>query len=54
LDSSLIETEQSHSQSFSTSQGEMEEDKEHPTTSTLPSSSKNYKAQLASVTNKNQ
>ncbi|XP_073900525.1 CD44 antigen isoform X4 [Castor canadensis] len=33
-------TQQSHSQSFSTSQGEMEEDKEHPTTSTLPSSNR--------------
>ncbi|XP_073900554.1 CD44 antigen isoform X10 [Castor canadensis] len=37
---STTATKQSHSQSFSTSQGEMEEDKEHPTTSTLPSSNR--------------
>uniref|UniRef100_H0XEX7 CD44 antigen n=1 Tax=Otolemur garnettii TaxID=30611 RepID=H0XEX7_OTOGA len=34
-------TQQSHSQSFSTSHGGLEEDKEHPTTSTLTSSNRN-------------
>lgn len=45
--SSLIETAQSHSQNFSTLPGELEEDEDHPTTSVLPSSSKDHKVQLA-------
>lgn len=40
LDSSLIETEQSHTQSFSTSHGGLEEDKDQPMMSTPTSSSK--------------
>lgn len=45
--SSLIETAQSHSQNFSTLPGELEEGEDHPTTSVLPSSSKDHKVQLA-------
>jgi hypothetical protein len=43
----LVETAQSHSQNFSTLHGEPEEDENHPTTSILPSSSKDHKVQLA-------
>lgn len=49
LDSSLVETEQSHTQSFSTSHGGLEEDKEQPMTSTPTSGSKDCKAQVASA-----
>lgn len=49
LDSSLIETEQSHTQSFSTSHGGLEEDKDQSMMSTPTSSSKDGKAQVASV-----
>lgn len=52
LASSLIETEHSHSQSFSTSHGELEEDKEQTTISPVTSSSKDYNAQLASAIDK--
>ncbi|KAG8510803.1 CD44 antigen, partial [Galemys pyrenaicus] len=41
LTSSLIETEQSHMQSFSTSQGNFEEDNDHPVTSTSAPSNSN-------------
>lgn len=52
LDSSLIETEQSATQSFSTSRGGLEEDKDHPMTATPTSSSKDWKAQVASAIDK--
>lgn len=53
LDSSLLETEQSKTQSFSTSHGDWEEDKDHPVTSTPTASSKDGKAQLAPALAKN-
>lgn len=49
LDSSLLETEQSHTQSFSTSHGGLEEEKEQPVTSAATSSSKDGEARVASA-----
>lgn len=44
LDSSLIETEQSHTQIFSTSHGGLAEDKDYAVTSTSASSREDGKA----------
>lgn len=52
LGSSLIETEQSPTQTFPTSHGGLEEDKDHLMTSTPTSSSKDCRAQLASALDK--
>lgn len=54
LDSSLIETEQSDTHSFSPSHGGLEEDKGHSTTATPTSISKDCKAHVASAIGKNQ
>lgn len=53
LDSSLIATEWSHTQRFFTSHGGLEEDTDHPMTSTPTSSSKDCKAQVASAIKNN-
>lgn len=53
LDSSLLETEQSQTHSFSTSHGGLEEDKDQPVTSAPTSSSKDGKALQPSSLYKN-
>lgn len=52
LDSSLIETEQSDTHSPSPSHGSLEEDKDHSTTATPTSISKDWKAHVASAIEK--
>lgn len=54
LDSSLIETEQSDTHSFSPSHGGLEEDQGHSTTAAPTSISKNCKAHVASAIAKSQ